>query len=435
MEKPDDYVLGPVALERAVASVSVTADQPGAQVFINGQARGAAPYTTADLCEGPYTVEVRNALGRDLKRGQARPGDKISLDGKIKPALALLSTGDAAGGVDPRSASEAAVAPAPALMLFAPPADQTEQALKASQVQAGWLSSDPSKRPLGAPTDVAGLRDLSTRLASAFSAQGVASVTVLDRNRVALSLLAAGSGQPDVVEVRLDTPGSIASVVERLSRPLTLFEPSIGAFAVDVADAPGPVVVSVDPNGPAGRAGIQVGDTVTKVDGQTVADAAAMSAAIAKKGVKEAMSLEVKPRTGAAKPVEVTAVSTPRVIGLADQGLLVNPILLNLRARLEGTPPDSPEAAVIRLNMAIALIRVGAWADAQTEIQKVKLPDGPGVGNGTVQYLLGLCAAELGNRAEAERALTAAAASDSLISEEGPPVKELAEARLARLRR
>ena len=381
-------------------------------------------------------AEVRSASGRDIRRGQARPGDKISFEGVIKPALALVSAGDtaAAADADLRSAVETAFGTVPTLMLFAPPADQTQQALKTSQVQAGWLSADPTKRPIGAPADMAALRDMSTRLAAAFSAQGVASVTPLDRNRVALSLFAAGSGRPDIVEVRLDTPGSITAIVERLTRPLSMFGSSIGISAVDVADVSGPVVVGVDSNGPAARAGVQVGDVVVTIDGQPVADAAALAIQIARKGTTGAMKVELKTRAGAAKPVEITAVMTPRVIGLADQGLLVNPILLDLRARLQQAPADSTEAAVIRLNTAVALTRVGAWSEAQVELRKVKLPDGPGVGNGTVQYLLGLCAAELGSLAEAEMALAAAAASDSLISEDGPPVKELAEATLAQLR-
>ncbi len=93
------------------------------------------------------------------------------------------------------------------------------------------------------------------------------------------------------------------------------------------------------------------------------------------------------------------------------------------------------EESIIRLNLAAALARLQAWSDARTELQKVKLPEGPGVGNGTVQYLLGLCADNLGNRAEAETAFKAAAASESWMTEDGPPVKELAEARLADLQK
>jgi hypothetical protein len=105
-----------------------------------------------------------------------------------------------------------------------------------------------------------------------------------------------------------------------------------------------------------------------------------------------------------------------------------------LRARL-GAAKDPAEQAAIRLNLAAALAHLESWSDARAELQQVTLTDGPGVGPGTVQYLLGLCASRLGNRADAETAFKAAAASNSLLTEDGPPVKELAEARLAELQR
>ena len=119
----------------------------------------------------------------------------------------------------------------------------------------------------------------------------------------------------------------------------------------------------------------------------------------------------------------------PRLIGLSEQGLLPNRLLLDLRGRLASST-DPFEQSVIRLNMAVALGRLGDWAAAREELQQVKLPDTPGVGSGTVQYLLALAAENLGNRAEAEAAYKAAALTDSLLTEDGPPVKELAEAKL-----
>ena len=90
----------------------------------------------------------------------------------------------------------------------------------------------------------------------------------------------------------------------------------------------------------------------------------------------------------------------------------------------------------MRLNLAVALARVGAWSEARLELQRVKLNDGPGVSAGTVQYLLGLAAERMGNIAEAEAAWRAAAASDARsITEDGLPVKDLAEARLQGLQR
>jgi hypothetical protein len=68
-------------------------------------------------------------------------------------------------------------------------------------------------------------------------------------------------------------------------------------------------------------------------------------------------------------------------------------------------------------------------------LQRVKLNDGPGVAAGTVQYLLGLAAERMGNLAEAEAAWRTAAATTALETEDGLPVKDLAEARLQGLQR
>jgi hypothetical protein len=128
----------------------------------------------------------------------------------------------------------------------------------------------------------------------------------------------------------------------------------------------------------------------------------------------------------------VKVVLTPRLIGMNDQTLFANRVMAELRARLLA-PANATEESVIRLNLAAALARLQAWSDARTELQKVKLPEGRAVGNGTVQYLLGLCAQNLGSRAEAEAAWRIAASSESLMTEDGPPVRELAEARLTEL--
>ena len=159
-----------------------------------------------------------------------------------------------------------------------------------------------------------------------------------------------------------------------------------------------------------------------------------MIALLNARSANDSVSLELKDKAGAAKKADVKVLMTPRVIGMGDQTLLANRIVVDLRNRLASSP-NAAEEPVIRLNLAAALIRLESWGDAQAELQRIQLPDGPGVGKGTVQYLLGLCADKLGSRADAETALKAAAASDSLLTENGPPVKELAEAKLAELQR
>src|SRR5688572_17255041 len=187
VDKPDDYTVGPIPLEHAVASLTVRATDPRAQVVIGGQARGSAPFSTTELCEGEHTVELRSQSGRFFKRVQARTGDKLTIDGVLKPGFALLSAfGGQPGGADLRVAVERLFDPSTSVTLFAPPSDQVDQALRANQLQPGWLAFDANKRPMGNSTDLVQSmrRDLGLKLASTFGSQGVAAITVIDRNRV-----------------------------------------------------------------------------------------------------------------------------------------------------------------------------------------------------------------------------------------------------------
>ncbi|HJZ72207.1 MAG TPA: PEGA domain-containing protein [Vicinamibacterales bacterium] len=437
VDKPDDYTFDPVKLERAIAAVNVRTTQQGAAVYVDGKQRGMAPMTLSDVCEGDHVVEVRSGSGRYFRRLSAHTGDKLEMDATLKPAFALVSASGQATGLntDLRMTIERAFEGLQTVTLFAPPADQLDQLLKAQQLTPAWLAFDASKRALAQSADLgaATRRDLTARIAKAFDAQGVASVTVpsaLDRSRIVVSLLAAGSGDPDVVEVTIDRPETFAAAVAQVDRAPTFFRPSLGLSAIDVRDVAGAIVIGVDANGPAAKAGVAAGDVIVKANAQPIADAVALNALLASRKSGEALTLELKDRSGTAKRADVTVAMAARLVGLYDQTLLVNRMLLDLRNRLQ-TPGTPLEDSVLRLNLGAALARIENWNEARTELQRVKLPDGPGVSNGTVQYLLGLCADKLGSRADADAAFTAAAASDALISEDGPSVKDLVEARKA----
>src|SRR5262249_59431312 len=135
---------------------------------------------------------------------------------------------------------------------------------KGQQRTPAWLGFDASKRPLAGAADLgaAPRRDLTAKIAKAFDAQGVASVTVpsaLDRSRIVVSLLAAGSGDPDIVEVTIDRPETFAAAVAQVDRAPTFFRPSLGLSAIDVRDVAGAIVIGVDANGPPAKAGWAAG--------------------------------------------------------------------------------------------------------------------------------------------------------------------------------
>ena len=57
---------------------------------------------------------------------------------------------------------------------------------------------------------------------------------------------------------------------------------------------PGAVIRSVQPGGPADRAGLQVDDVITSFDGRPVADPAAVVSAIERRGVDATVVLGVR---------------------------------------------------------------------------------------------------------------------------------------------
>ncbi len=435
VERPDDYTVGPVNLRPATAALSVTANQPGAQVFIDGRDRGVAPLSVPDVCEGDHLLELRTRFGSDSRRITVRAGTDMSVAAVLKPAFALVSiSGTTPPQQDARLIVERAFADARTVTLIAPPIEDADKALKGSQLSQDWLATDAAGRPVGASAQIAGplRREASAKLADAFRAQGVGSVTMVGPTQAVIALLSAGSGIPDVLEVALDNPASIAAAIARLDRSVSLSRTSLGLQVIDVADVAGTVVVGIDATAAAVGQPPHVGDVIMQADGKPVADAASLAALVAARNAGDMLALDIREPAAGSRRVDLKVLPTPRLIGLSEQGLLANRVLLDLRARLADAS-DPSQQAIIRLNIAVALARLGDWATAREELQRVKLPEQPGVGNGTVQYLLGLAAENLANRVEAETAFRAAATSSSQLTEDGPPVKELAEARLAEL--
>jgi len=218
VEQLDDFVMDPVKLEPAVANVSVTSNQPGTLVLIDGLQRGVAPMTINDVCEGAHVVELKSQSGRYFQRIDARTGAKINIAGTLRPAFAIVSaSGPAALNTDLRLTIEKQFQSSQSVTLFAPPSDETAKALSAERLPADWLAFDSNKRALGASAEVAAVMrgDLSQRLSRQFDSQGIASVTVpsaATRNRLVVSLLAAGSSDPDVIEVDLDSPDAMSRI-------------------------------------------------------------------------------------------------------------------------------------------------------------------------------------------------------------------------------
>ena len=114
---------------------------------------------------------------------------------------------------------------------------------------------------------------------------------------------------------------------------------------------------------------------------------------------------------------------SPRVVSVLDQTLLFNVIAVGLGSQLASA--DAAEIPVVRLNLAIALLRIGDYQAAVDELKMVELPPGGGISRGTQQYLLGLAYEGLGDSQAARQAWESAAAAGGTLTEDGPLVADL----------
>ncbi|HXE80698.1 MAG TPA: PEGA domain-containing protein [Vicinamibacterales bacterium] len=431
-----DYRIEPVQLAPAVGTLTIESIPAGARVFVDGEARGEAPVTLTDVCAGSRRVELRSPQGRAAREVTLEPGQTVAVKEEVKPTFALLPSAEAPspGLPDNRTRVERALASSRQVGLYIPTDAELEKAMEGQPLPADWLAFDASGQPVGAAASFspAARRELSERIARALDVQGVGAVSqpTAGSSELVVSLLAAGGGHPDVVPLIPERVDSVTDALERFDYLPPLFRREIGAVAVEVLDTTGLVVASVGKDGPAARAGLAVGETIVTVDGQPVATAADFERLLESRAAGDQISLGVKDAKGASRTVPVTVRTTPRLVSVSDRTLLFNSLAVALRTRLASADPtDEP---FIRLNLAVALIRLGDYEGAREQLMAVNLPAGPGISLGTQQYLLGLVHEGLGDVASAEQAWRAAAAAGGSLTEEGPAIAPLVNAKLNR---
>ncbi len=436
--RPEDLGTGPLAMTRAVATVKVQTTEPQATVFLDGVSQGSAPFETTALCEGPHSIEVRGPRGRFVDRRDWKTGDSAILIAEMRKAFPIVSVNGSSGAVatELRANVERALASAKQVLVYSPADSDMQAALSGESIPANWLGGDPAPATTATtgpriPRDV--IRDLGRRLSTKLGSQGVASVTVgADPYLVTVALLAAGSGDPDIIAINLGDQVSRTRAIDRLSAPLPpLTRPSIETSVVDLSGQSGAVIVR--PGGSGAKAGLAMGEVIVGAGGQSIKSVEELRARI---GALHPPSLElpldVRGAAGATRMVSGAIAMVPDTLPLRDPQLPYNRLLPQVEdaARVATSALDK---AATQINLAIVQMRLGNWAEAQTALATVQLPEGAGVSAGTVAYLTGLCLDAQGRTAEARTAFTKASTSlQARLSYDGPLVAPLAQQKLRR---
>jgi hypothetical protein len=422
----DTDVPEPVRLEPAVATVTLKVSEPGYTIFMDGRKHGTAPADLTTVCEGQHAIEIRSARGRYIDKRYWRTGDVETLNAALRPAVAIVINTPPAGvsPVEFISLVERGLAGANGALIFAPADEELSAALRADNVTGDLFHGNSATVALRR-------RDIGERVAARLGVQGIAAIeSTGSPDSVRLSLLAAGSAEPEFLTFDLNSVASRANAVTALTAEIPpLLRVSIDALLIDVAGTPGAVVVRAAPGGAAGVSGLAAGDVITESGGAAVNSVADLWAHLnGKQG--QSVPLGVRSAAGTTRSASVVPKLVPDTIPMADRHLLYNGLLLRLQDLLleAKTPTD---ATAVRLNLAIVEMRLGRWREAAGNLEQLKLPDGPGVSSGTVAYLMGLCYEALGRRAEATASFTTAAKSDeSALSSHGPHTAPLAQERL-----
>jgi hypothetical protein len=256
---------------------------------------------------------------------------------------------------------------------------------------------------------------------------------------------APGPTRPARRRVSLTDGGGVDELAAELDSPLRLTVPWVGARFVDSSATGGPLVLWVEPAGPAAAAGLTAGDAISAVDGAAVSTAHELVERIAGLAAGGEVVLQVAGGS-AERQVTLTLGTSPLVASLSDPSAL-DPALAARLASLEagagsgGTGPGGTGAVapgwLVRLNRAVILMRSGEWRQAAEELRSIAAPEGPGVGRGTVDYLLGVALLEVDSAAyrDTARGLIGRAAEGGarLEHNDGPLVAPRAMARLETL--
>ena len=426
-DPPDDVPFGTLELEPAVAMAIIETSDLDAVAYLDGERRGPASAPIEGICEGDHLLEVRSPTGRFVDRRIWRADETVMLDAELRKAFAIIDTDGGAGVLNVELAEqvEEAVGDARGTMIFVP----IEAERMAAATAAGGSPADPS-------LTVAQRRTLGEQWADGLGAQGVAwlSPDAAATDAYRMQLLAAGSGMPDSLPLRLSDLASRASATHTLGvAPPPIVRASLEASLVDVVGVSGAAVIRVVSGGMSERAGLAVGDVIVSVDQAAVASAGEVRRTLERVGPSGRLALNVASAQGE-RAVTVPVAGVPDAIPLSDRRLLSNTLLLDMRDAVAGADTPLAEAAA-RLNLAIAHIRLANWDLALRELEQVSLPDGPGVSAGTVAYLTGVCLTEVSQLTAAQEAFRVALAADSQLFIGGPPVAVLAQQRLDEMMR
>lgn len=438
-----DYNAGVADLERTEGTILLRGLPRKAVVQVDDQAVQPVPVNSTDgrllLPPGDYRLGVKDGTSGFFETHvSVRDAKTSEIDIRLRPALTLLGV---LGGDRPAANKLMASLSQQSANLdnwtFLDRSDAGEQLARQSGFEASALRR-LAAGPSGTGSEVAP-NWLSLQKEADRTAPGsVYVLAVLSDDLIAdfvdLWFLptAPAPAWPDRQRLALDKEAAIPSLFEAFDNPFASQRAWFGAGLLDSGAAEGPVVVYLDPQGPAAKAGVLLGDTILTVSGEPVSTVGEVQKSLESLRPGSSFSVELANVAGR-RTLDVQLGSSPAVIPLDSPDLIYAVVAAAVASESNDRESTTP-AWLLSLNQAAVFLHGGAWEDAVRVLRGIRAPQGPGLGQAAVDYWLATALRAIGPEYydQAKEALERAAAVSGarLFHNDGPLVAPRARARL-----
>jgi len=396
LDKNQDFYFAPIIMEPSHAALNITADDPKANIFIDGEYIGLAPKQQLKLCSGKHLVKIKGPLGKFQKQIEIKKDQVLNIDAKLNPSLAFLGVVPGPGVLKPAKDDITAqtireLSALKTLNFQDSTADGAAANDPLQQIVSGIRSGAPDKSRMEQ------IQDLCTKVESDLLL--IAYVTKeRTQNTVHLYLASNWSSMADVRTIDASDASQWKQFRDQLDHEEPLFEKRLGVQLIDTTITPGPVIATISLKTFEDAQPLNVGDVVTAVNDRPVKNAGDAAAAARDLQTQDKISLTLQ-RPGANVTLPVRMISSPMEVPFENAGLLFNRQFAVYKKVLNLSIVPL-EKNVATLNVALCYIHFGEFKEALEQLRLVQLDRAIGIGMGTVKYHAAMCYKELGYQKE-----------------------------------
>ncbi len=412
--QPIDYVDAVRRLAPSEGTIAIRAIPPGCTIFLDGEQVGTGDLLLERICSGEHRIDAAFRGGRFSTMVQVDNGDRVEVTTVLRPTLAYA-------GVFPRLGFGGGVSDDVAVVRQGLSGVNSLNMKFPGDAEVDKLFQRFGLNPAQTPP-----ADLPIELLASLGRTLECNLLLLSVREGSQRELRLYSTLHPVPERVLVTEGGLHSALPGLASLLdttpTLSRPWTGLLVADVPLATGYPVIGVTPGSPAAEAGIHLGDVISSVEGSRLTGAAMVRQAADTAGEGGSLGLQLN-RDGRLSQVTVQVGRTPVLLPISSDRFLYNRMLESLSSRLNTADSGGNQAAVIRLNIAICLLRFGQPERAAGFLEAATTTRPAGISQGTISYYQARCAADIGRVDRAERLYAEVInhPESTLVDHEGPP--------------